>query len=83
MKKLRNILESIGVATLTVLVVCILIGLFVLIGVPILAILSLVIVSIAYLFFGLFGHYANIFIGIALVLAIIGYLARQYYKDNF
>lgn len=83
MKKLRNILESIGVATLTILVVCILIGLFILIGTPILMILSLVIVSIAYLLFGLLGHCANIFIGIALVLAIIGYLARQYYKDNF
>lgn len=83
MKKLRNILESIGVATLTLFVVGVLIGLIILIGIPILTILSLVIVSIAYLLFGLLGHYANIFIGVTLVLAIIGYLARQYYKDNF
>ena len=83
MKKLRNILESIGVATLTLFVVGVLIGLIILIGIPILTILSLVIVSIAYLLFGLLGHYANIFIGVTLVLAIIGYLARQYYKYNF
>ena len=83
MKKLRNILESIGVAILTLFVVGVLIGLIILIGIPILTILSLVIVFIAYLLFGLFGHCANIIVGIALVLAIIGYLARQYYKDNF